>query len=161
MFKNPFSFEGKIGRLEYFISVILFIILISISRLINSLGGEFEQYSLFFYAFTYWIIFAQGTKRCHDLNNPGWTQLVPLYIIWLLFVGGVQEHNKSTIYVSNKNAENMKKILMIIIAIFLIAFWLITKDVRSMYVKGAGSICLIGGGSIIIVAMTKSKKIEK
>lgn len=35
-----------------------------------------------------WIFYAQGAKRCHDMNNSGWYQLIPFYALWMIFKKG-------------------------------------------------------------------------
>jgi hypothetical protein len=77
MFKNPFSFEGRIRRLEYGLSIIIF--------------GTAATFSSTIYILlipAYWFILAQGAKRCHDRNHSGWYQLIPFYILWMLFAEG-------------------------------------------------------------------------
>ena len=41
-----------------------------------------------------WFLYAQGAKRCHDLGNSGWWQIIPFYIFWLLFQDGQTGVNK-------------------------------------------------------------------
>jgi uncharacterized membrane protein YhaH (DUF805 family) len=42
----------------------------------------------------FWFICTQGAKRCHDLGNNGWWQIIPFYGIWMLFVEGSFAENK-------------------------------------------------------------------
>lgn len=35
-----------------------------------------------------WFMFAQGAKRCHDRDNTGWYQLIPFYVLWMMFAEG-------------------------------------------------------------------------
>jgi hypothetical protein len=35
-----------------------------------------------------WFLWAQGAKRCHDIGNSGWFQLIPFYALWMLFQDG-------------------------------------------------------------------------
>jgi uncharacterized membrane protein YhaH (DUF805 family) len=50
-----------------------------------------------------WFLYAQGAKRCHDLGNNGWWQIIPLYIFWLLFAKGDLLENKYGINPKNDN----------------------------------------------------------
>ncbi len=75
MFKNPFSFQGRIRRTEYGLSII-------ITALINIITFGFGIF------LTLPFMIAQNTKRCHDLGKSGWWQLIPFYAVILLFEGG-------------------------------------------------------------------------
>ena len=96
MFKNPFSFNGRIRRLEYGLSIVIYffyaviaMIIMMFSGLMTEDGGNKEM--LIFYLIcspAIYFILAQGAKRCHDRNNPGWYLLVPLYGFWMLFADG-------------------------------------------------------------------------
>lgn len=100
MFKNVFSFEGRIRRLEYGLSYIFYYaydIIVSILierplldfRTINS-DTDFKTGVIFFLSLLLAIYFmiAQGAKRCHDRGNSGWWMLIPFYGLWMLFADG-------------------------------------------------------------------------
>jgi uncharacterized membrane protein YhaH (DUF805 family) len=41
-----------------------------------------------------WFLWAQGAKRCHDIGNSGWYQIIPFYVFWMLFANGQKETNQ-------------------------------------------------------------------
>lgn len=93
MFKRPFSFRGRIRRLEYGITIIVVSLWMSF---LSSIGEEVD-YSLVWaviYLLACWICFAQGCKRCHDQGRSGWWQLIPFFGFILLFVEGDQGENE-------------------------------------------------------------------
>ena len=91
MFERPFSFNGRIRRTEYGISMILYIIAASIM----SVAGTAESSATtLFYIPLLWFLWAQGAKRCHDLGNNGWWQIIPFYGLWLLFQDGQRGGNE-------------------------------------------------------------------
>lgn len=101
MFKRPFSFHGRIRRLEYGLSMIAIFIY---AIIINIIIGTISQFSanpdgaivfiIIMYIPLYWFLWAQNCKRCHDLGNSGWWQLIPFYGFWLLFASGNDGENK-------------------------------------------------------------------
>ena len=93
MFQNIFSFEGRIRRTEYVISYLIAVLAVII---INVIGAAGRGAAIIFLAYIplYWFLWSQGAKRCHDLGNSGWYQLIPLYIFWLLFADGYEGINE-------------------------------------------------------------------
>ena len=107
MFKNPFSFEGRIRRTEYGLSFIIFVvarvILTVLISIMFSTSNNFSSAYVLILILSIpllWFLWAQGAKRCHDLGNNGWWQLIPFYVFWLLFVEGEK--------VGNEYGENPK-----------------------------------------------------
>lgn len=83
MFKQTFSFSGRIRRTEYCISIFILII---ISIFVMALNVPVV--TMIYCPLTLWFIFAQGSKRSHDIGDSGWYQLIPLYVLMLMFKEG-------------------------------------------------------------------------
>jgi uncharacterized membrane protein YhaH (DUF805 family) len=94
MFKNPFSFNGRIRSLEYGLSHLVVIVIVVIMVLILEATDSIKMEGnggiilLLIYVPMMWFSFAQGAKRCHDRGNNGWWQIIPFYWMWMLFVDG-------------------------------------------------------------------------
>ena len=91
-----FSFKGRIGRFEYLLSLVAyylaFIGLLAVcSFLLN------DQMMLIvgigISIIFYWIMFAVGAKRCHDIGRSGWYQLIPFYGLVMLFYEGENDND--------------------------------------------------------------------
>lgn len=97
MFKRPFSFDGRIRRLEYCISFIIYCIW-DVGRVIMSKTSDPIPIVSIFFLISFipmiWFICAQNAKRCHDRGNSGWYQLIPFYFLVLLFGEGDEGENK-------------------------------------------------------------------
>ncbi len=97
--RKIFSFKGRINRTEYWITyIVCTAISIIMEFVINLSMNDVGQTGLMIYFIVYivlgWIGLAQNAKRCHDLGHNGWWQLIPFYVIWMLFVKGQAEANK-------------------------------------------------------------------
>ena len=95
MFKNPFSFNGRIRRTEYVISFLMYFI----ARIFLYLhdkpeDGNISIFTFLCYILLAWFMWAQGAKRCHDLGKTGWFQIIPFYIFVMLFREGDLSFNK-------------------------------------------------------------------
>ncbi|WP_306014164.1 MULTISPECIES: DUF805 domain-containing protein [unclassified Allomuricauda] len=110
MFRNPFSFDGRIRRLEYGLSYLIYVILY---LGVSFLWQEFPSAALFFYPFIsvlIWFLLAQGAKRCHDLGNSGFFQFIPFYGLLMVFQDGkigINRYgpNPKEVIVSSKGSE--------------------------------------------------------
>lgn len=92
MFRKPFSFEGRIKRIEYSFSFFTWCILLALIKaltisLASPLIGLLHIPATFF-------LYAQGAKRCHDLDKSGWYQIIPFYFLVLIFANGNPAFNK-------------------------------------------------------------------
>ena len=96
MFANLISFEGRIRRAEfaitlivcYFVRSFLFIIFDELIVLGNLLSTITDVFLVL-------IFFSQSVKRLHDMDQTGWLAILPVYNpILLLFVDGTRGKNQ-------------------------------------------------------------------
>jgi len=88
MFSAPFSFQSRIRRLEYFLSLLIFYLVLFLSATISEEFRLYNPWYLLFLIPIFWFILAQGAKRCHDRNMSGWMQLIPYFnfVLWFLLI---------------------------------------------------------------------------
>ena len=102
MFRKPFSFHGRIRRTEYGLTLLILMLLFLLMSVIVVIMDNLKVSPpaagfivLLYIIFWFWLLFAQGAKRCHDKGRTGWFQLIlPIYIFWMLFEEGDREPNK-------------------------------------------------------------------
>ena len=87
MFSKPFSFEGRIRRTEYGISLIIYFVIYMVVLAIMESGEEAAILGLAYIPML-WFLWAQGAKRCHDMGQSGWFQIIPFYVFWMIFAKG-------------------------------------------------------------------------
>ncbi|WP_318271400.1 DUF805 domain-containing protein [Sphingobacterium cellulitidis] len=107
--KNIFSFEGRIGRLEFFLTFLIIYFLSAIlKRFLKGsndevwyiLGNRYEEgfgnnpIFIIPIVILLWVGISQGTKRCHDVGKSGWHLLIPFYVFYLIFAEGQRFDNK-------------------------------------------------------------------
>jgi uncharacterized membrane protein YhaH (DUF805 family) len=88
MFKNPFSFDGRIRRMEYGITMIIYVVFYILQMAITTAGSAGALIGVVLVIPMVWFLWAQGAKRCHDIGRSGWWQLIPLYVFVLVFQDG-------------------------------------------------------------------------
>lgn len=93
MFKNVFSFDGRIRRLEFGLSAIVYFFYYFLAYLM-AISFDAADLLILFLIPGLWFLWAQGSKRCHDMGNNGWFQIIPFYGLWMLFVEGDFGFNK-------------------------------------------------------------------
>jgi uncharacterized membrane protein YhaH (DUF805 family) len=91
MFRAPFSFDGRIRRLEYGLSYMISYFLLQVFSVLFIEIPIMILICVFIYM---WFNLAQGAKRCHDRGNSGWFQLIPFYGLWMLFGDGGRGENQ-------------------------------------------------------------------
>jgi len=109
MFQKPFSFEGRIRRTEYGISIIIYVV---IAIIINSIGAIGKGPVIVYIAYIplFWFLFAQGAKRCHDRSNSGWYQIIPFYVFWMIFADsnyGINEYGLNSKLLGNSEQSEI------------------------------------------------------
>jgi len=92
MFNNPLSFNGRIGRIEYLITFIVFwAFAIGLTLVVNQENSNILSFVKL--VVSYFLI-TQGAKRCHDIGKSGWFQLIPFFFVYMLIKKGEGGRNK-------------------------------------------------------------------
>ncbi|WP_267401797.1 MULTISPECIES: DUF805 domain-containing protein [unclassified Chryseobacterium] len=86
MKSNLFSFHGRIKRSEYIVSIMLNLCFGIPLQIVYGMTDNLAVHIILFLLRLILLLFmlAQGAKRCHDLGNSGWFQLIPFYPIWMM-----------------------------------------------------------------------------
>jgi len=138
MFQKPFSFDGRIRRSEYGISVIIYYVIAAIIEII-AMTTEVVYIA---YIPLVWFLLAQGSKRCHDRGNSGWYQFIPFYSLWMLFedsIAGTNKYGPNPKGIEHRVEQTGMSIATIIIfAIIGIALLVIVAAVIAAFVFGLG-----------------------
>ena len=92
MFSSIFSFDGRIRRTEYGISIIIYAVIVSFMN--ASIGPENASIISVLFIPLLWFLWGQGAKRCHDIGQSGWFQIIPFYGFWMIFKDGKSGNNK-------------------------------------------------------------------
>jgi uncharacterized membrane protein YhaH (DUF805 family) len=96
MFKSPFSFEGRISNKEYALTLLIDFGISVLLKLCKGVVPTLLLITITIIIFIPMIFFiaAQGTKRCHDMGESGWYQLIPFYCFLMLINEGDSGRNK-------------------------------------------------------------------
>jgi len=113
---NPFSFNGKISRTNFFLCFVL-VILINVYVTIHfkgSIGAIMCVFPL------YWFLYSFGAKRCNVIGISRFYLLVPFFSIYLLFKKGKDENFQ---ILKTLSPEVKKLLAALVFIIFSIFFW--------------------------------------
>ena len=96
---RPFSFKGRIGRVQLILSYVVGFVVWFASFLLFDIehsdgnGGVILLFLACTVAF-FWFLYAQCAKRCHDLGKSGAWMFVPFWNILLFFAEGEKGENQ-------------------------------------------------------------------
>jgi hypothetical protein len=95
MFKNVFSYRGRIRRAEFVLTLIgAYFSIFVVSAFLSVISYFFPLFIFFYTLFVFFVIILQAAKRCHDMNVTAWLALVPIFNpLVLLFAEGTYGDN--------------------------------------------------------------------
>ena len=114
LFSRAFAYDGRIRRLEYCLSILIGATVICITEYLPkyffTIGLDSNEpifseeranteafvksICIWIYCVTCWFLWAQSTKRCHDIGESGWIQFIPFYNLKLFFVESDSKNNR-------------------------------------------------------------------
>ena len=122
---SVFSFKGRISRLQYWVALfggfcvfcvpLLLALTLMNENVENASNSIFAICAMLWAFLYYYIIYAVGAKRCHDLDHSGWFQLIPFYAFVMLFSSGDDEENEYGEYNDGISKESLKKLGIIVV----------------------------------------------
>ena len=87
--------SGRMGRLAYFVLVVISdFYLFSFTSLPDDTDELYYGLWLLALPLIAWVRIAGNARRCHDFGRSGWMQIIPFYILWMLFTPGDNFYNK-------------------------------------------------------------------
>lgn len=119
---RPFSFKGRIGRLQLILSYVVGFVAWFASLLLFDIehsdgNGGVILLSLACTAVFFWFLYAQCAKRCHDLGKSGAWMFVPFWNILLFFAEGEKQDNQYGQGTATESDHSGNNILWIIFGI--------------------------------------------
>lgn len=119
---RPFSFKGRIGRLQLILSYVVGFVAWFAIYALSELALEYNSnIFLLFLACTavfFWFLYAQCAKRCHDLGKSGAWMFVPFWNVLLFFAEGEEQDNQYGQGTATESDHSGNNILWII-------FWIV------------------------------------
>ena len=117
---RPFSFKGRIGRVQLILSYVVGFVAWFASFLLFDIEHSDGNGSviLLFLACTvafFWFLYAQCAKRCHDLGKSGAWMFVPFWNILLFFAEGEKGENQYGQGTEVKSDETILPLLFFLI----------------------------------------------
>lgn len=96
---RPFSFKGRIGRVQLILSYVVGFVVWFASFLLFDIEHSDENGSVNLLILPctvafFWFLYAQCAKRCHDLGKSGAWMFVPFWNILLFFAEGEKKDNQ-------------------------------------------------------------------
>lgn len=108
---RPFSFDGRIGRMQFFMTLFviyvlwMLLLIIECNWVTEAYMACYSRMLLVVVYFSLYVCIAQGVKRCHDIERTGQFLVVPFHVLVLLVKKGQQQDNEYGLMSSGRGAR--------------------------------------------------------
>lgn len=125
---RPFSFSGRIGRTQFFLTLMclyifwhMFLIVDNTLLSVNA-HNYCSRIAIVLIYISIYICLAQGVKRCHDIGHTGQFLVIPFHVFVLLFKQGQSSDNQYGYMSNDTNAKKVKYSTLVVVSIVAVLF---------------------------------------
>ena len=129
---RPFSFRGRIGRGQFFVTFLalygFWLVILIVKELFLPDGMDHVYRRLLVVAayLSLYVCMAQAVKRCHDIGRSGRFLIVPFYVFVLLAKKGMQGDNEFGLMSPSKKTRGGRGVVLGLVAVvFLLQYFFV------------------------------------
>ena len=125
---RPFSFSGRIGRMQYFLTLMslyafwLIFLVVDKTLLPTEAHSYCSRFAIVLIYISIYILLAQGVKRCHDIGHAGQFLVVPFHVFVFMLKQGQTTDNQYGYLNGNITSKKIHDIAIVATSIAVVVF---------------------------------------